>query len=525
MNAGFSSPFMALPAPNPQAAYAALCAKDAGQDGVFYVGVTSTGIYCRPVCRVRTPKFENCRFYASTLLAQAAGFRPCRRCRPELAPAAAAWSVQDVSHSLAQAAVRLLAPARQGRSQAQTLSVKEVAEQLGISERHLHRVMLGSFGVGPKEYAQQARISLARRLVVDTTLPLPHIAETCGYGTMRGMQREFARLDGRAPDSLRKAHRAGQDANEQTCFLAYRPPYAMAPLLKFLAERAVSGMEVVDFSPNARIHWAHSLTLATPQGVINGWVRVRFEPEQHRLRVHLARSLQAYLPEVQAQVSAVFDVGAPVECIAQALAHAPFAVPQGLRVPGALDTFELLVRAVLGQQVTVAAGNTLLARFTRAFGQSLTCPVKGLDWRFPLPSEFLARGSEVEQAMGALGIIKMRQQAIRAGALALHEGALDLRPGADVHQALQVLQALPGFGPWTAHYVVMRTLKWPDAWMPIDVALHQALGLLADKPRAALTQRIQQSQKIGHAWQHWRSYGMMAAWHSLDTSASKQEHS
>ena len=525
MNTAFSSPLVALPAPDPRAAYAALCAKDANQDGVFYVGVTSTRIYCRPVCRVRTPKFENCRFFFSALLAQAAGFRPCRRCRPELAPAAAAWSVQDVSHSLAQAAARLLAPARQGASQAHYPSVKEVAAQLGISERHLHRVMLGSFGVGPKDYAQQARISLARRLVLDTTLPLLEIAHACGYGTIRGLQREFARLDGRTPASLRRVLGGGQDTSEPTCLLAYRPPYALVPLLQFLAERAVPGIEVVDSTPSAKIHWAHSLALPSPQGVITGWVRVRIEPAQHRLRLAVARSLQAYLPEVQALVAAVFDVGAPVPSIGQALADAPFPVPQGLRVPGALDAFELLVRAVLGQQLTVAAGKTLLARFTRAFGQPLSSPIKGLDWRFPLPGEFLAHGSDVGPTMGALGIIKMRQQAICAAALALHEGVLDLRPGADAHQALRVLLALPGIGPWTAHYVVMRTLKWPDAWMPSDVALHQALGLLADKPRASLAQRIQQSQALGQAWQPWRSYAMMAAWHSLNTSASKQEHS
>ena len=376
--------------------------------------------------------------------------------------------------------------------------------------------MLQSFGLGPKAYVQQARISLARRLLADTTLSMTQIAHASGYGNVRGLQREFAQLDGRAPASLRGVRAAQEGAVEQVCVLPYRPPYALAPMLQFLAERAVPGMEVVNLHPGAKFHWARSLALASPEGLVTGWLRARFEPDQHRLRVWVARSLQMYLPALQTQVAEVFDLGAPVPLIEKALALAPFAVPQGLRIPGALDPFELLVRAVLGQQVTVVAGNTLLARFAKAFGQAVVTPVKGLDWRFPLPAELLARGDDLEPAMGALGIIKMRQQAIRAGAQALSDGSLDLRPGAPAQAALQALQALPGIGPWTAHYVVMRTLKWPDAWMPGDVAVHQALGLLAAQPRAPLAQRIRRAEEMAQSWHPWRSYGVMAAWHSLN---------
>lgn len=505
---------------DPKVLYAALCARDARQDGIFYVGVTSTGIYCRPVCRVRPPKFENCRFFATALRAQAAGFRPCRRCRPELAPADAAWSIQDVSNSLAQAAVNLLNPQRLPGAPLVAVSVQKVAEKLGISERHLQRVMLQSFGLSPKTYLKQARISLARRLLADTTLSLGQIAQTSGYGSLRTLQREFAQLDGRAPSSLRRVRDDQASASENVCVLAYRPPYALVPLLHFLAERAVPGIEVVNLQPTAKFHWARSVALASSDGLVTGWVRVRFEPNQHRLRMWAARSLQAYLPALQTQVAAVFDLGAPIPLIEKALAKAPFSVPHGLRVPGALDPFELIVRAVLGQQVTVAAGNTLLTRFARTFGQAMVTPVKGLDWCFPVPGEVLALGDGLAPAMGALGITKMRQQAIAAAAQALHEGTLDLRPGAPALPALQVLQALPGIGPWTAHYVVMRTLKWSNAWMPSDVAVHQALGLLSDQPRAPLARRIQITQDVAEAWQPWRSYGLMAAWQSLTPLSS-----
>lgn len=300
----------------------------------------------------------------------------------------------------------------------------------------------------------------------------------------------------------------------------------LRPCYVFLAERALPGVEVVNENPKASFHWARSYALASAEGVLTGWVQARFEPDQHRLRIWLAKSLQAYLPELQTQLAGVFDLGAPLPAIEKALAGVPFGVPQGLRVPGSLDAFELLVRAVLGQQVTVAAGNTLLARFARAFGQPLQTPVKGVDWRFPLPQEFLAGGTtghSIEAVMGELGIIKMRQQAIKAGAEALQSGALDLSPGANPEQALQCLLALPGIGPWTAHYVLMRTLKWSDAWMPGDVAVHQALGLLEETPRAPLSRRKQKAQDIASAWQPWRSYGVMAAWLSLMPPLKPQE--
>jgi AraC family transcriptional regulator of adaptative response / DNA-3-methyladenine glycosylase II len=312
-------------------------------------------------------------------------------------------------------------------------------------------------------------------------------------------------------------------APELVCLLPYRPPYAQSALLSFLAERHLPGVEFVDPNPSAKVHWARSVALASPDGVLTGWVRVRFDADQHRLRVGVARSLQACLPALQAQLAAVFDLGAPALLIGKALAQAPFAVPQGLRVPGALDPFELLVRAILGQQVSVAVGTTLLERFSRAFGQAVSTPIKGIDWRFPLPNELLARGEGLDSEMGALGIIKMRQQAIRAGAQALLEGALDLQPGASSPLALQALLALPGIGPWTAHYIVMRSLKWPDAWMPGDVAVHQAMGLLATQPRAPLAQRIQLAQDMSRGWQPWRSYGVMAAWHSLKRLSEPHE--
>jgi AraC family transcriptional regulator of adaptative response / DNA-3-methyladenine glycosylase II len=520
-----AAPFPAGAPVTAQACYQALVQHDPRFDGLFYVGVTSTGIYCRPVCRVRVPQEKNCRFFGHAIQAQVAGFRPCRRCRPELAPAAAAWSLQDVSHSLAQAALALLDECvTQGHG---GRAVVKVAGLLGISDRHLRRLLQQVYGLGPLAYVQHKRLAVARQLLTDTQLPIHQVALSSGYGSVRAFHYAFATLDGRSPASLRRA--PGEGGQAMVLPLGYRPPYAIAPLLEFLAVRAIPGIEWVDQSPKAAWHWGRSLTLEAPGhaagALARGWVSARFEPERHRLLVTLSPSLQPHLPVVQRLVKNVFDLDAQPDAITAALgAHFPHAA--GLRLPGSAEAFEGVVRAILGQQVSVAAGNTLLARFAQHFGEAAQTPLAGITRYFPTAAQFCESDEKTlaaMAAMGAMGIIKTRQCAIVATAQVMASGKLQLHPGASPNAARAQLLALPGVGPWTAHYIVMRGLHDTDAWMASDVAVHKALGLLApaigcDGGRASLTRRCQQATAMAAHWQPWRSYGILAAWQQVASS-------
>ncbi len=504
-----------------QVCYRAVLARDAQFDGQFIVGVTSTGIYCRPVCRVKTPKAQNCRFFADAVQAQLQGFRPCRRCRPELAPAAYGWSVQDVSASLAAQALRLLDPV------GNALQVQAVAARLGITDRHLRRIVQHHFGYSPHQYLQQKRLTHARQLLMDTVLPVQNIARASGYQSVRAFHTAFAKYDGRAPLALRaQCQPPPMGALEPVMRLSYRPPYQTAALLGFLARRAILGVEWVHPGQGTGAlasgggqeawHWIRSLALEGLNGLegqphpVAGWVAARLQENPPRLHVAVSANLLAHLPALQPWVAAQFDLNAAPAAIASVLGK-DFAHVAGLRVPGCMQAFELVVRAILGQQISVAAANTLLARFANAFGQAVTTPFAAITHQFPTAQQFANQGTEVLERMGAIGIIRSRQNAIAACAQALADSSLVLNPGAPVQAALQRLLQVPGIGPWTAHYIVMRSIKWPDAFVAGDAALHKALGL-----SQSAAQRTALATTRAQAWQPWRSYAVMASWQTLE---------
>ena len=496
-----SSPATPLDA---DACYRAVAAHDARFDGAFFIGVTSTGIYCRPVCRVKTPRRENCRFFAHASQAEGAGFRPCLRCRPELAPQTLAWSAQDASALLAQHAARLLdSPDAWGD---EVPSVAGLAARLGVSDRHLRRVFEAELGVSPMDWLQTRRLLAAKQLLADTRLPVAQVALAAGFASLRRFNAAFAAQYRMSPTALRRDGSEAKPGDGIAVTLGFRPPYDVREMLQFLQQRGIAGVEQIDQSTHTV---ARTLRLDDDT---RGWIACRFEPEQHRVQVRVADSLAPQLPRVIARVRAWLDLDADPAAI-HAVLGADFPALAGLRVPGTLDGFELAVRAVLGQQVTVAAARTLTTRLVERFGTPLATPIDGLTRLFPTPATLAAATGD---ELGQLGLVRQRQAAIHALAQAVSSGQIRLHAGADVAATMDALKALPGIGAWTADYIALRALRWPDAFPAGDVALQKALS--PDGQR--LTARAAEGR--AERWRPWRAYAVIRAWHSPLHSLSTQ---
>lgn len=505
-----------------EACYLALKARDARFDGHFFTGVTSTGIYCRPVCRVRTPNRENCQFYALAAQAESAGFRPCLRCRPELAPASAAtagatgllpWSNQDASFILARQAANLLDEPRLWSDGAPSMA--DVAHRLGVSERHVRRIFETHWGVSPLQYLQTRRLLMAKRLLTDTLLPVAQVAALSGFSSVRRFNATFVERYRLQPRQLRGSIGQITPSSDTTSIVlngAYRPPYDVRAMLGFFATRQLADVETVD---TQRLTLARTISLATAGRCHTGWVAVQFVPDRCSVVFNISPSLSAVLPQVLAGLRALLDLDAEPTAINAALAG-DFPGTDGLRVPGCLDGFELAVRAILGQQITVRAACTLGARLVERFGSDLPTPIAGLTRLFPTPQALcLASGDD----LGQLGIVRQRQKAIQSLAQAVAHNHLLLHPGVDIAQTLDALQALPGVGPWTANYIAMRALRWPDAFVATDVALQKALGLpsTTDPRRTA-----EAAEAASQRWKPWRSYAVVRAWASLENHATAE---
>jgi AraC family transcriptional regulator of adaptative response / DNA-3-methyladenine glycosylase II len=492
---------------DPAACYQALLSRDARFDGHFFTAVRTTGIYCRPVCKVRAPLAKNCLFFASAARAEGAGFRPCLRCRPELAPAApttmAHWSTQDASQILALQAMQLLDSA-EALADA-PLSIADLAARLGVSERHMRRILAQHLGVTPSQYRQTRRLLMAKQLLCDTALPIAGIALLSGFASQRRFNTAFVDHYGLTPTVCR---RKGQAASDVCLKLAYRPPYDATAMMKFLAQRAVPGLELCTIGEestgeDSSGEFVRILRMSAGKQSHLGWVRVQFEAAAHRVQVQLSDSLLPVLPAVLQQLRWALDLDADPLAIEAALAR-DFAHCAGWRVPGAWDGFELAVRAVLGQQVTVAAARTLTTRLVQTLGEPLATPWPHLTHAFPTPATVL---QATPDELGQLGIVRQRQKAIQAMAHAVLHGGLNLKPGPQVQATVQALMALPGIGEWTAQYIAMRALRWPDAFPAGDIVVQQRLGV-RDGPQPARA-----ATALASAWQPWRSYAVIRLWH------------
>ena len=506
--------------PSDDACYRALQSRDARFDGRFFTGVTSTGIYCRPVCRVKAPKQSNCRFFAQAAQAEGAGFRPCLRCRPELAPRVAqlAWSVEDASHTLAaQAATLLQSQAVSGEQSGS--GIAQVAARLGISERHLGRIVQAHLGISPLQVLQTHRLLAAKALLTDTQLPIQDVAASAGFGSLRAFNAAFVQHYRLPPSKLRKAieRDAAASSGEIRLLLGFRPPYDAKALIDFWQQRQLDTMELIancvcsmpasglKSHNNQLPSMVRSLCLMHQGRMLRGWLHCSLDNEAHLLRVRMSDTLAPALPRLVTRLRAAFDLDADPSAIDSALGKR-FMGSAGMRVPGSLDGFEIAVRAILGQQVTVAAGRTFTQRVLQTFGEPIQTPWPEISRCFPTP-QALAQASP--ESLGTLGIVKQRQAALIALSQAVASGEVDLNSPADPLKTIEQLKALPGIGDWTAHYIAMRALRWPDAFPAGDIALHNALGLREIK---SPTQRARQAEDISQTWRPWRSYAVLRIW-------------
>ncbi|WP_353809458.1 AlkA N-terminal domain-containing protein [Agromyces sp. SYSU T00194] len=473
--------------------YLAMSSRDARFDGQFITGVHSTGIYCRPSCPATTPKPEHVRFYLTAAAAHEAGLRACKRCLPDAVPGSPRWDLHD---DLAARAMRLI-----GDGVVEREGVPGLAGRLGYTPRHLGRILTAELGAGPLALARAHRAQTARALLVGSDLPVADVAFAAGFGSVRQCNDTVRAVYERTPSELRALARRRRgapehgDAGQIVLRLPARAPFDAAGVLDWLAARAVAGMETP-------ADGAFTRALRLPGGP--SLVRLEADPHEPGVRVTARLASLADLPPLVARVRRLFDLDADVDAISTALAGDPalagaVAAEPGMRVPGCLDAHELLFRAMLGQQVSVASARTALTRLVDALGDRVD--LDGAQWRlFPSAATIAERGAEVLRGPAA------RVASIVGTAAALASG--DLRVDVDVprHELREALLAMPGIGPWTAGYVAMRVTGDPDVLLTGDSALRSGaarLGLPADA--RALAGR-------GADWAPWRSYASMHLW-------------
>lgn len=490
MNDASHSIHAQLPSLDRESCYRALAARDARFDGVFFTGVKTTGIYCRPVCTVKTPRESSCLFFGTAAAAEAAGFRPCLRCRPELAP----YAVQEnLAHAVWQ---RIAAGALNDGN------VERLAVEVGLSSRQLRRVLLQHFGVTPVELAQTQRLLFAKKLLQETRMPMADVAYAAGFGSVRRFNALFAQRYGIAPTAIRRAgpttDEGGRDA--LVLRLAYRPPYQWEHLLRYLSGRAIPGVEAVQ---------ANAYQRSVRSGQAEGWLRVTHLQEKRLLELEVSASLAAQLMPLLARVRNQFDLDANPAVIEahlhqDALLAARIDAMPGLRVPGAFDAFELAVRAVLGQQVSVAGATTLSGRLVRRFGAPFETPFAEVTHHFPDAAALASAGAE---DIASIGLPGKRAETVRNLARFAADGGLQLRPGIALEDAVQRLKSVAGIGDWTAHYIALRALRYPDAFPAGDLGLQKAA---AGSDGLRLTEK--QLAARADAWSPWRGYAALALW-------------
>jgi AraC family transcriptional regulator of adaptative response / DNA-3-methyladenine glycosylase II len=478
------------------ACYRAVCQRDARFDGRFFTGVRTTGVYCRPICPARTPRSENVIFYPTAAAAQEAGFRPCLRCRPETAPDLGAWRGTSNTVSRALALIELGA--------LDNASIDDLAGRLGVGERQLRRLFHQHLGASPIAVAQTRRVLLAKQLIHESALPMAEIAFAAGFGSVRRFNETFQRLFGRPPGALRRAN--GRDLpaaarGEIELLLRYQPPYDWPSILAFLRRRAIPGIEHV--TPEA---YARTLQLSGASGTI----RVRPAANRDALRVTVRFPKLAALPTIIAKVRRVFDLAADPVPITTHLASDPALAPlvrarPGLRVPGAWDGFELAIRAVLGQQITVAAAARLAGRLVAAHGEALAEADEALTHVFPNPKA-LAKAD-----LATLGMPRARAAALSAVAAAALADPHLFDATSDLEDAIKRLRAIRGVGEWTAQYIALRQLREPDAFPAADLGLLRAMAHQDGHAHSS-------SELLDRArpWRPWRAYAAQHLWASSE---------
>ena len=487
--------------------YQALAARDARYDGRFFVGVTSTGIYCRPVCPARTAKANNCRFFAAAAAAEAAGFRPCLRCRPETAPEHGAW--RGTESTVARGLDLIALGALDGPDG----NVEALADRLGVGARHLRRLFDEHLGASPVAVAQTRRIAFAKQLLHETLLPMSEVALAAGFGSLRRFNETFRDMFGRPPSALRRAARGSLPEGSLstagvTLRLYYRPPYDFDGVMGFLRARAITGVELVSDDRYQRTF---------EQAGAVGSVEVRHEPDRHALAVTLRTGdMSAVLPVV-ARVRRAFDVQSDVGMIGEQLSADPLLASlvrqrPGLRVPGGFDGFELATRALLGQQVSVAAARQLGERLVRLCGPAVLLG-PSLVRLFPGPRHV------ANADLSRLGAPRARLEALAALAEAASTDPRLFEPRSTLEDTVARLRAVRGIGPWTAHYIALRAARDPDAFPASDRGLLR--GLSSCQGTACTPAEL---ERRAERWRPWRAYAAQHLWASDSSAGASRAH-
>lgn len=482
---------------DPRTCYRALRTRDTRFDGRFFTGVTSTGVYCRPVCPARAPHRAHCRFFACAAAAQAAGFRPCLRCRPETAPGTPPWV--GTSTTVARA-LRLIADDGLGAG-----GVPDLAERLGVGERHLRRLFLQHLGATPIAVVQTQRVLFAKKLLEETSLPMTTVAQEAGFASVRRFNAAMHATYGRPPSTLRRVRREDSAAAGVALELAYRPPLDWSAFLEFLGARAIPGLETIQGNAYVR-----SIRL----GEAAGRLTIEPVPGASRLRVRVHTPVPVEMLRIVARVRALFDLAADPLAIASHFAGDPVLGPlvrarPGLRVPGAWDGFELAVRAVLGQQVSVRAARTFATRLVDRFGDRLPAE----NGFAGAPTHLFPTAARLADAeLESIGIVRARARTLRTLAAAVASGDIALDGTQDPEATRAALLEISGIGAWTADIVALRALREPDAFPSGDLGLRRAFATVAKRGRSPRLVTETAIRRAADAWRPWRSYAVIHLW-------------
>jgi AraC family transcriptional regulator, regulatory protein of adaptative response / DNA-3-methyladenine glycosylase II len=480
--------------PGREVCYRALQSRDARFDGLMFVGVSSTGIYCRPICPARTPKFENCNFFGSAAAAQDAGFRPCLRCRPEIAPDLASW--RGTSNTVSRA----LALIAEGALDGDENNVEKLAARLGLGERQLRRLFFQHLGASPVSVAQTRRVLFAKQLIHDTQMPMTEVAAAAGFSSVRRFNETFLHLFHRPPRALRRKSAPREEEKEITLRLSYRAPYDWENMLAFLRARAIPGVEVLEAG--------RYLRTVEVDGAV-GSIAVTHLPKQQSLGVSIRFPNVKALPGIVARVRRQFDLGADIETIDQHLSADPalarlVTLRPGLRAPGGWDGFEIAVRAVLGQQISVAAARRLAGQLVKLHGRSVPPAFRihpALSHVFPVATR-LASAPSI-----GLGMPAARLATLKAIAEAAVADSNLFRPFGGVDETVARLKTIRGIGEWTAQYIALRAVREMDAFPATDIGLLRGAASIDGTT-------VTPANLLGRAesWRPWRAYAAQHLW-------------
>lgn len=473
--------------------YEIIKSKDARFDGTFFTAVKTTGIYCRPVCKVPAPKSSNCEFFETAGMAEKAGFRPCLRCRPEMAPTYSEFAQSD------DLIKQLLLYFEEENYEAGL--VKKCADYFGISVRHVNRLFQNALGIGPQQYIMTKRLLNGKRLLQDTNLSITEISGIVGFGSPNRFYEALKDKYKMTPSDIRGKRKREIGVDEINIKIPYRPPYRWHHMMEYFKLRAIPGVEEVVYDPFDNLVYRRTLRIIEKEHIYEGYIEVKPFPEENYVHVKVSFGLEKVLLTVIRKIKRAFDLDAVPEAL-------PMGIDRGIRLPGCFEGFEVVIRAIIGQQITVKAATTLSGRLVSVYGTLAEKPWKALSHFFPSPDAFIGKDETITETLGRLGIISSRGNAITHVVEGLLNREITFEISGGPEALIQKLMQIKGIGIWTAQYVAMRSLSWPDIFLDTDLIIKQKLTPHLD-PNQKYAIAAQEYAKV---FKPWRSYLTLSIW-------------